>query len=238
MSLKNKINIKKTEEKDYNILPYYQALKLDKRNIFVIYLNLVKMKFEIISILFYPEEFTHKSLELSVFTLDCLFSFFINALLYTDDIVSEKYHNNGKLNFITSIILSLSSNIISYIIMYYIKKIVTYKEYLTRLVDDVKEKYDYILTFKKLYLLIKIKILIFFIICFILSFFFTVYLIIFCHIYNKSQISLIINYIAGFIETFAYSFGVSFIICILRYIGLKLKMIYIYRTSVYLYEKL
>ena len=34
--------------------------------------------------------------------------------------------------------------------MYYIKKIVTYKEYLTRLVDDVKEKYDYILTFKKI----------------------------------------------------------------------------------------
>ena len=118
MSLKNKINIEKTEEKDYNILPYYQALKIDKRNIFVIYLNLVKMKFEIISILFYPEEFTHKSLELSVFILDCLFSFFINALLYTDDIASEKYHNNGKLNFITSIILSLSSNVVSYIIIF------------------------------------------------------------------------------------------------------------------------
>ena len=162
----------------------------------------------------------------------------MNALLYTDDVVSEKYHNNGQLDFFTTLFLSLSSNIISSIIMFFIQKLTSYGEYLTRMVRDTRKVYEYILTFKKLYFVLKIKIFFFFIISFILSVFFTLYLVIFCQIYNKSQKSLIVNYIMGFIESLAYSVGVSLIICILRFLGLKLKSINIYRTSVYLDEKL
>ena len=231
-------NLEHSEEKDYNYLPYSQALKLDKRNFFSIYLSLIKMKIDIISILFYPEEFTHKSLTLCFYALDFLFSFFLNALLYTDDVVSEKYHNNGELNFFTTIFLALTSNIISSIIMYFIQKLVTYREYLSRMVRDANKKYEFILTFKKLYLVLKIKIFFFFSISFILSLFFALYLIIFCKIYNKSQSSLTVNYIIGLIESLAYSVGVSLIICILRFIGLKKRLIHIYRTSVYLDENL
>ena len=226
------------EENDYNYLPYSQALILDKRNIFIIYISLIKNKIDIISILFYPVEFTHKSLTLCVYMLDFLFSFFINALLYTDDVVSEKYHNNGQLDLFTTLFLSLTSNIISFIIMYVIKKIVTYNEYLSRMVKDVHKKNEYILTFKKLYLVLKIKVFFFFNISFILSLFITIYLLIFCQIYKNSQASLIINYLMGYIESLAYSVGVPLIICILRYLGLKRKLIYIYRTSVYLDELL
>ena len=196
------------------------------------------MKIDIISILFYPEEFTHKSLTVCLYTLDFLFSFFLNALLYTDDVVSEKYHNNGQLNFFTTIFLSLTSNIISSIIMFFIQKLATYSEYLSIMVRDISKKYEFILTFKKLYLVLKIKIFLFYSISFILSLFIALYLIIFCKIYNKSQSSLIVNYIMGLIESLAYSVGVSLIICILRYSGIKLKIINIYRTSVYLNEKL
>ena len=115
-------NFEQSEQKDYNCLPYSQALILDKRNIFLIYINFIKMKINIIPILFYPEEFTYKSLTLSIYTFEFLFSFFLNALLYSDDIVSEKYHNNGQLDFLTTIFLSLTSNIISSIIMYFIQK--------------------------------------------------------------------------------------------------------------------
>ena len=196
------------------------------------------MKIDIISILFFPEEFTHKSLTLCLYALDFLFSFFLNALLYTDDVVSEKYHNNGQLDFFTTMFLSLTSNIISCIIMHFIKKLVSYSEYLSIMVRDVNKKYEFILTFKKLYLVLKIKIFFFFTISFILSLFFTLYLLIFCEIYNKSQISLLVNYIMGIVESMAYSVGVSLIICILRYLGLKLRRINLYRTSVYLDEKL
>ena len=55
-------NLEKSEEIDYNCLYYSKALKLDKRNIFSMFLSLIKIKINIISILFYPEELTHKSL--------------------------------------------------------------------------------------------------------------------------------------------------------------------------------
>ena len=227
----------KIEEKDYNVLPYSQAIKLDNRNIIYTFYSLLKMKIEIISIFFYPEEFTHKSLTLSIYVLDFLFSFFINALLYTDDIVSEKYHNNGQLNLFTTLFLALTSNIISCIIMFYIKKIVSYREYLSTMVKNVNKKSSYIITFQKLFLVLKIKIFFFFNISFILSIFITLYLLIFCQIYKKSQGSLLINYLMSLIESLSYSVGISLLICILRFLGLKYKLKYIYRTSVFIDDK-
>ena len=230
--------LKRIEERDYNFLPYSQALKLDKRNFVSTYLSLLKRKIDIISILFYPEDFTHKSLTLCIYVLDFLLSFFINALLYTDDIVSEKYHNNGQLNLLTTLFLALTSNIASCIIMYFIKKLVSYENYLSAMVNEVNYKLEYIYTFKKLYLVLKIKVFFFFILNFIISIFVTIYLIIFCYIYKKSQGSLITNYLIGFAESLAYSVGGSLIICIFRFIGIKRKLISIYRTSIWLDEKL
>ena len=138
----HKMPIKKfgeVEEKDLNLLPYCKALVMDKRHFFSIFFSILKMKIDIISIIFFPEEFTHRSLTLSIYLFEFLFSFFINALLYTDEIVSKKYHNNGQLDFWTTIFLALASNLISCIIIFYIKEIANYREYLSRMVRDVKK---------------------------------------------------------------------------------------------------
>ena len=229
--------IKKREDLEINCLPYSLALQLDKRNIFSMFINFIKMKIDIISIFLYPEEFSYKSISLSIYLLDFLYSFFLNAFLYTDDIISEKYHNNGRLSFYTTIFLSLISNVVSFIIIYYIKKIVSYNEFLSLMVKDIKRINEFILTFKKMYLLLKIKVITFFIISFLSSIFITFYLFVFCQLYERSQGSLIINYLMGLIESFAYSVGISLIICILRLIGIRFKIIYLYRTSVYIDNK-
>ena len=157
--LKNVDNNKKSKkaEIDYNFLPYKEALNKDKRNFFSIFMSIFKLKIEFIALLFYPEEFTYKSYTISMYTLGFLFGFFMNSLLYTDDIVSEKYHNNGKLNFLTTIFLSLTSNFISWIIGCFSRQFFIYNESLLLLIKDVKRKSDFILTFMKLYLVIKIK---------------------------------------------------------------------------------
>ena len=224
----------KLDDLDMNYLPYSQALEIDNRNFFSIYFSLIKFKIDIISILFFPEEFTHRSLTLSLYVLNFLFSFFMNAFLYTDEVVSEKYHNNGQLNLFTTLFLSITSNIVSSIIIFYIKKLVTFREYLASLVKDINRQNSFILTFKKLYIILKIKAIIYFIISFILTLFIIFYLLIFCQIYKKSQNSLIINYLMSLIESLVYSVAISLIICILRFIGLKCKNIYCYRTSVFL----
>ena len=142
------------------------------------------MKIEIISLLFYPEEFTHLSLTLSIYTLDFLFSYFMNALLYSDDVVSQKYHNNGSLDLITSLSLSIISNIVSSIAIWIIKKLTSYNEYLLILVNDIQKESNFYFMFKKIYKYIKIKISCFFILSYFVVVEMTYYLFIFCQIYQ------------------------------------------------------
>ena len=219
---------------DYNELPYTQAIRLDNRNFFRMFLSMLKMKIDIINIIFYPEDYTHRSLLLSIYLLDFLFNYFMNALLYSDDVVSQKYHNNGTLDFITSFSLSLASNIISSIIIWIIEKLTNYHEYLETLVKSVYNEKSFMYLFKKIYDCLKIKVLIYFILNFLISIFITYYLFIFCIIYKKSQISLLSNYFLGVGESLLKSFGISLISCIFRFISLKYQFKQLYRTSVYL----
>ena len=163
----------------------------------------------------------------------------MNAFLYTDDVVSQKYHNNGDLDFFTTLFLSLASNVASSILMFFINSLISYREYLSSLFKEINHKNSnsYILTFKRITKIVKIKIFLFYVSSLILSAFSMIYILIFCQIYKKSQKSLLINYVLGLVESFAYSFGISLIVSILRFIIIKYKLIYLYRTSVYLNEK-
>ena len=227
-------NEKEKEEDDYNDLPYIQALRLDKRNIFSIYISLIKMKIDLIAILFFPEEFSHYSLTISIFLIEFLFNYFMNAFLYSDDIISQKYHNNGNLELLTSIMLSITSNIITSIFGWILKNLSFYNEYLINMIKTVQRKYLYINIFSRLYTFIKIKIAIYYFIIFVISIIITIYLFLFCYIYQNSQVSLLINYLLGIIESLLAKFGISLIACLMRYFGLKFGLKYLYRTSVYI----
>ena len=62
---------------------------------------------------------------------------------YTDDIVSQKYSNNGKLSFITSFLLGLISNCITHLLMSNIQKLLNYSFAFNILKKEVKEKETY-----------------------------------------------------------------------------------------------
>ena len=112
-------NQENIEIDDYNELPYAQAIIYDKRNVFQIFKSLIITKFRLINIL--SGDGKIKIIMISEYILSLLINFFFNALLYTDEVVSNKYHNNGELNFIVTLILSLLSNIITSIICYFIQ---------------------------------------------------------------------------------------------------------------------
>ena len=223
-----------TDDIEYNCLPYIEALNKDDRNFFKIFISIFKLKIEIIALLFYPEEFTYFPYTISMYILGFFFGFFMNSILYTDDVVSEKYHNNGELNFFTTIFLSLASNFISWIIGCFSKQYFIYNEILVLLIKYVKRKSEFILTFMKLYLIIKIKSIFYFILSFIFIIAMTYYLLLFCAIYNESQESLLINYVMSFVESILTSIILALTVCIFRIIGLKCKNKYFYRTSIYI----
>ena len=99
-----------------NNVPYTQALRIDKRNMIQILLSVVISKIGFLNLFFEENPYSHLSLDISIYLFELLLDLTMNCLLYSDDVVSEKYNNNGELSMITSLSLSIISNIISSII--------------------------------------------------------------------------------------------------------------------------
>ena len=219
---------------DPNEMPFTQAVREDKRNILKVFKSILFTKIELINIFIGEEKI--KELMLSEFILSLLISFFFNALLYSDEIVSHKYHNNGNLDFIVTFSISILSNIITSIVCYFLEYSPLIEERLEQIVE-IKKEYDYLKTLTKFFKMLKIKIFIFFIteiIVIILCFY---YIVIFCVIYSKSQLSLLINYLSSIIEELIKALIISSIIVITRKIGISCSNKYIYNTSKYINDK-
>ena len=117
-------NFKKYENKEakgnkenINDLPYTKAIKVDKRNIFQIFYSFIIEKLELISIII-----SNNQIKIIIFVeyiLALLINFFFNALLYSDDVISNKYHNNGELDIIVTLTLSILSNLVTSVFCYY-----------------------------------------------------------------------------------------------------------------------
>ena len=113
------VNDDEVDKKDYNTIPYSQALRIDKRNYFDIFISFLANEIEIIKIFYYKEQYIHISMSLSLYIFESSLDFTLNCFLCNDDIVSQKYHNNGSIKIITSLALSLISNMISSTIVFF-----------------------------------------------------------------------------------------------------------------------
>ena len=238
---KNKNNRKSKNKKsdindkiDYNDLSYSKALLVDKRNLLSVIFHSFVLKINLIQIFCYPEEFTSKSITISIFLLSCLLELFFNSLLFTDEVVSKKYHNNGELELLTSLFLSIASNIISSIILFLIKKNTKYHLIFIRIEKEIKEEKNYLIALKNAFLLLKRNIIIFVIIGFCVIIISLYYISIFCIMYYYSQFSLLYNYFIGIIESLIVSIISAFIASILRIVGLNLKIRKIFVISRYI----
>ena len=110
---------KENRKENVNDLPYARAVSRDKRNIFQTFYSIIIPKLELVNILFCSTN-RFRIVLFSEYLLSLLVNFFFNALLYSDDVISNKYHNNGELDVIATISLSLVSNIVTSIICYFL----------------------------------------------------------------------------------------------------------------------
>jgi len=222
---------KKRNSIPYNNFPFTKAIREDKREILEICKSLILEKIDFISL--FKSNVFFRELIISEFILSLLIGFFFNALLYSDDIVSHKYHNKGKLDFIVIFILSIISNIITSIIIYFLGCSNFLEEKFER-TKEIRNEYKYIYAFNKFFKYLKIKTFCFILIeltIIICSFY---YIIIFSIVYSKSQKSLIINYLVSLIERYAESIFVIFFVSITRRIAIFFKNVYLYNISQYI----
>ena len=237
----NLLLLEKTENKDkidYNELSYYEALQRDNRSILNIFFSVFNLKIEIIQLSFYSKEFSHKSLTLPLYLFDLLLDLTINALLFSDDIISQKYYNNGKLKMLTSHTLSLISILLSNIVLYFARILINNYDILNAIIRDIKNKNDYYRIFIKISCILKLRTALFFFLIIIIEITCMYYLFIFCAIYKKIQKNLLINYIIGSCWQLVYSIVICFLIAILRKLSLIKKIKRLYIISRFIDEKL
>jgi len=227
------------EKKSYqleelNELTYCQALENDKRNLVDTFFCVFKLKIDIIQILFYPEEFTHFSILISCYCFGLLIDLTLNVLFFSDDIISQKYNNNGNLLLITTIVISLISNVFSNFILYFVEKLINYNEILKIISNEIKDRKMYYLLFVRQSKTYKKKIFVFFIMIFIIGLCFVYYIFLFSAIYKNMQIEIWKNYFSGVLESLLYTLILSAIIAIIRKISLSYRYKQLYVVSKYI----
>jgi hypothetical protein len=235
MKLKRKLikeEVSKEEVFNYNKLPYSKALREDKRNIFQLTFSIIIEKIDLFQLFICENYF--QSLLVCQYILSLLLDFFFNTLLYSDEIVSHKYHNNGNLGFIVTVTLSVLSNIISALFMHFIKTLSL--EGRIELIHEIKEEYRYLRALNKFLRKLKIRIVFFLLTEIIIIPFCSYYLIIFFTVYKESRTSLLINFLSSLLESLTKTIIITFIIVLTRSIGLSYKNKYLYNTSKYINE--
>ena len=225
---------KEKEQENLNELPYAKAIILDKRSILKLFYSLIIQKLELIDL--FCSNRILKSIILCEYILSLLINFYFNALLYTDEVISNKYHNNGELDFIVTLMLSLTSNIITSIICYFMKYSKDLDERF-ELIMQIKKEYYYLINIITFSRYLKIKFFCFIIIEIVIFIFCFYYIIIVFIIYSKSTQSLIMNYFISLLEGTITSFALAIIITALRKIGIVFLNKQIYNISKYINDK-
>ena len=232
--LNKEITEEKSKEENINEMPFSKAVKVDNRNVFIIFYSIIIDKLDLISIFCY--EYKIKSILFAEYIMGLLINFFFNALLYSDDVVSNKYHNNGQLDIIVSLTLSILSNIVTSIFCYYIKYSKGVGERV-KLILEIRYQTHFYHNMKRLFLYLKLKFTCFFMSQIIIVGACMYYIVIFGIKYYYSQKSLIVNFLYSLVESIITSFGITLIIIITRKIGLSCSNKQLYNTSKYINSK-
>jgi len=222
------------DQKDnYNNLPFTKAIIMDKRNIFQLLKEKIMDKLEIIDILITKEI---KELHLGKYFLFLLIDVTMTALLFSDSVISHKFHNNGKLDDIVNFTLSIASNLLSLLIEHYISLLIRYEEIIED-IKQIKKEYEFIKVSNCYYKIILFQTIFFSFLSLDFIIFCIYYLVIFCAIYSKSQISLLKAYFTSLIQGIITNIIIAIAISGSRIYGIRFKNKYIFNTSNYIDQK-
>ena len=158
----------------------------------------------------------------------------MNAVLFSDDVISQKYNNQGEISPVTTYTLSIVSNIISYILSVVVFKL-THFAYLFEFMEKELANPNKISgKFNKIVSIVKCRLYVFFIIMFPITMVVFYYLVIFCNVYSASQKNWFTNSVTSLCISLLISVVMSLLITIFRYIGLKCGSKKAYNISLYL----
>ena len=230
----NKNSIIFKSDDDLQELNYENAIKYDKRTYLRIYWAFLIDKQIILSTFFTKNYFSLFIIKLSFLVCTFQISFFLNAFFYTDEYISNAYHNDGILDFFSGLPKSIYSLLATMAITNLLNILSNSKSELMPVVKRRNNYKNYLYIVNVKLAKIKNKLILYFILIFILGAVFLYYVYSFCSVYRNSQKYWFI----GCLESFGMDFLFSIIICIFlaffRYLAIKkhLKCLYIFTNII------
>ena len=228
-----KINLAYTNE-EFNEMDFEEALINDNRSFYKIYVTYILEEHIIFNTFCTDLYLELRSIKLSFLIFGFEINFFLNALFYTDEYISDTYHNDGVLDFFSSLPKSIYSFIVTLVISNLLKMLSSSKKQLLKIIKEKEDKNEYLKELEYELNKFKKKITFYFIIVLLLSIFFSYYTSAFCAVYQNSQTFWLI----GCLESLALDFATPFLICavlsVLRYIGLKKRTKCVYNAAKFL----
>ena len=208
-------------DNDLQDMDYEEAINYDKRSILRIYLDYL-IDTQIILGTFCTDNYLNLFvIKLSFFIFTFQISFFLNAFFYTDEYISNAYHNDGVLDFFSGLPKSIYSFLATLITTNLLRMLSNSQNELKNVIKKKRLSANYRIIINQTLNKLKIKLIIYFIIVFFLEIFCLYYVTAFCAVYRFSQK----YWFFGCLESFAMDSLVALIVCIflsfLRYISIK-----------------
>ena len=250
----NSLNNKPPESKFIlNNYCYELAIKYDNRDFWRILFICLLSKENILNTFFFYSPLESQPLRLSIFifTYSCDFAF--NALFYSNDNISEKYHYDGdslyQFLLINDIVKTSVSVVVSYLMVKFLNYLTNSKKSIelqfreeekimrkkkTYRVDSNKKKIIYI-NLLKIYKSLKMKITCFIIIEFLIMIFFFYFITAFCEVYKDTQLSWLYDSFISFLLSLLLELLISIIISFLYITSIRTKNKYIYNIALFSY---
>ena len=229
MKLKNKIVSYAYTNEELNEMEFYEALQNDKRSFIRIYWTYLLDNHIILNTFFADSYLDLRIIKISFLIYTFEISFFLNALFYTDKYISNSYHNDGMIDFFSSLPKSIYSMIVTMIGGNLLKMLSSSKNQLMKIIKERKNKQEYFNSMNHELRKLRNKLIIYFIFVYIFGIIFLYYVSAFCAVYQNSQLF----WFYGCLESLAMDTSLPFILCllfaILRFLSLKkhLKILFI-----------
>ena len=190
-------------------MDYEEAIIYDKRSYLRMYWGFL-IDTQIILGTFCTENYLNLFvIKLSFFVCTFQISFFLNALFYTDEYISDAYHNDGVLDFFAGLPKAIYSFVAALITTNLLKMLSNSKSELTKVIQQKAKYNNYMMIINNKLAKLRNKLIIYFILVFLLETFFLYYVTTFCAVYRNSQK----YWFYGCLESFAMDSLVAIIIC-------------------------
>ena len=159
-------------------------------------------------------------IKLSFFIFTFQINFFLNALFYTDEYISDAYHNDGVLDFISGLPKSIYSFIATLVTTNLLRMLSNSKSELKRIIREKRNDNNYIFLINMKLGKLRKKLIVYFIILFTLGLLFIYYVTVFCSVYRNSQKYWFIGCLQSFGMDSAVAVVICFILVFLRYLAI------------------